>query len=183
MSDLTDEALARQAADGVREAFEELLERHYDRIFRIAVRLLGNRADAEDVTQDVCIGLAKKISGWRGESRFTTWLYRVVVNATHDAMRQDSTRQRYERDAAGSSWRARVVDAGRAGDAKWLHEVLGKLSRKQRETVILVLAEGLTHAEAAQVLGVREGTVSWRLHAARKRLRRLAEAERRLGDE
>ena len=183
MSDLTDEALARKAADGGREAFEELLQRHYDRIFRIAVRLLGNRADAEDVAQEVCIGLATKISKWRGESQFTTWLYRVVVNAAHDAMRRDSTRRRYEREAAESYWSARQGDAEGSGEARWLRRALGKLSRKQRETVILVIAEGLTHAEAAQVLGVRESTVSWRLHAARKRLRRLAEAERRPGDE
>ena len=183
MSDVTDEALARKAAGGDREAFEELLERHYARIFRIALRLLGNRADAEDVAQEVCIGLATKISKWRGAGLFTTWLYRVVVNATHDAMRRNATRRRYEREAAESYRKARPNATEAGSNATWLREALGKLSRKQRETVILVIAEGLTHAEAAKVLGVRESTVSWRLHAARKRLRQLAMPEGRPGDE
>ena len=182
MSDLTDEALAREAAKGNRLAFEELLGRHYDRIFRIAIRLLGNRADAEDVAQDVCVGLATKISSWRGNSRFTTWLYRVVVNATHDAIRRNSARLRRESEFAEFSWSARPEDAKGRRNAIWLREALGHLSRKQREAVILVLAEGLTHQEAAKVLGIREGTVSWRLHAARKRLRRLAEVKWRAGD-
>ena len=87
-----DERLALSAANGDREAFGELLERHYGRILRLCLRLLGDRAEAEDLAQDVCVGLAKKIRSFRGEARFTTWLYRVVLNAGRDAMRRRASR-------------------------------------------------------------------------------------------
>jgi RNA polymerase sigma-70 factor (ECF subfamily) len=69
-----DERLALSAANGDREAFGELLERHYGRILGLSHRLLGNRTEAEDLAQDVCVGLARKIRSFRGEAKFTTWL-------------------------------------------------------------------------------------------------------------
>lgn len=95
---MDDSQLARLACEGDRGAFAVLLERHYTRIFRVAVRLLGDVDDAEELTQDVCVALVAKLSSYRGESRFTTWLYRVVVNAAHDAMRRHHARYRKQRD-------------------------------------------------------------------------------------
>ena len=86
-----DEAvLARRAAAGDRDAFAALVERHYDRIFRVGARILGDGDEAADLAQDVCAGLAAKLPSWRGEARSTTWLHSVVVNGARDAWRLQS---------------------------------------------------------------------------------------------
>ncbi|MFZ1725202.1 MAG: RNA polymerase sigma factor, partial [Albidovulum sp.] len=86
-----DDALASAAASGDRDAFAALLARHYDRIFGLAFRLTGVRAEAEDLTQDICLALPAKLGSYRQAARFTTWLYRVTVNAAHDRRRRRAT--------------------------------------------------------------------------------------------
>lgn len=178
MDEGTDGSLVRRAAAGNRDAFAELLERHYDRVYRVAVRVLGDPDEAADLAQDVCVGLPAKLATWRGESRFETWLYRVVVNAARDALRRKAVRQRSERGYAELDALERSGDDDGDCASAWLRRALGLLSDDLRMTVSLVLEEGLRHAEAGEVLGVSESTVSWRMHEARKRLRALAaEAE------
>ena len=94
----SDEDLARAAAKGDADAFASLLARHYDRIFRLAFRLTGRADQAEDLTQDICAVLPAKIAGFRAEAKFTTWLYRVVVNAAEDARRRREARRAGPRD-------------------------------------------------------------------------------------
>lgn len=173
---VSDETLARAAADGDGEAFSSLLHRHYDRVFRLAFRLTGAAAEAEDLCQDICAALPAKLAAFRGEARFTTWLYRVVVNAASDRRRRRAT---YAKAAEG--WgevevarRAEAVETAEALD--WLTRAMRALPEELRDTVALVL-DDVTHAEAAQVLGVSEGTVSWRMSEAKKRLRLMKEAE------
>ncbi len=173
----SDESLARTAAGGDMAAFAALAERHYDRVFRLAFRLTGSRAEAEDLTQDICMALPARLAGWRGEARFSTWLYRVVVNAAHDRRRRSAARARAA-DGWGdweSSRRAAAADAAEAGD--WLARAMGALSPELRDTVALVVGEALTQAEAAAVLGVAEGTVAWRMAEVKRRLRVLAREE------
>ncbi len=90
----TDETLAQAAAGGDREAFSLLLRRNYDRLFGLCFRLTGTRADAEDLTQDICAALPAKLNGFRGQARFSTWLYRVAVNAAHDRRRRFASHAR-----------------------------------------------------------------------------------------
>ena len=177
MGDDTDGALARRAAAGDRDAFAALLERHYDRVYRVGARVLGDADAAADLAQDVCVGLPAKLSSYRGGSRFTTWLYRVVVNAARDALRRSAVRQRHERTYADVEALARAGNAARECEASWLREAMGRLPDELRATVVLVLEEGLRHAEAGEALGVSESTVSWRMHEVRKRLRALADGE------
>ena len=173
-----DEILARRAAAGDRNAFSELLDRHYGLIYRVGARMLGSGVEAEDLAQDVCVGLVTRLASYGGQSRFTTWLYRVVVNAARDSMRRDATRRRNEQEFVeqdGLGHRS----TGTGEDSIWLQQVLGGLSEELRTTVILVLAEGLKHGEAGNILGVSEATVSWRLHQVRKQLRsQKAQTER-----
>lgn len=168
-----DGALAGRAAAGDRDAFARLVERHYDRIFRVGARVLGNETDAADLAQDVCVGLVAGLSSYRGESAFTTWLYRVTINAAHDRLRRDGARRRNEQASAEIDRLTRTGQAEREGEAVWLRQVLGALTADLRATVILVIGEGLRHGEAAEVLGVAESTVSWRMHEVRNRLREL----------
>ncbi|WP_205627916.1 YfbK domain-containing protein [Ruegeria marisrubri] len=80
----SDEALARAAASADRDAFATLLTRHYDRMFRLAFRLTGRAEAAEDLVQDICAALPAKFASFRGDAKFTTWLYRVIFNAAED---------------------------------------------------------------------------------------------------
>ncbi len=177
LMDTPDETLAQAAAGGDRAAFATLLSRHYDRIFGLAFRLTGHRSDAEDLTQDICAALPAKLSHWRGEARFSTWLYRVVVNATHDLRRRQATRTR-----AGSGWGdweiARQAEMAQSREAQdWLATAMARLSPELRDTVALVLGEELTQAEAGEVLGLSEGTIAWRMSEVKKRLRAIAAEE------
>jgi len=172
-----DENLARAAAQGDGTAFGVLLERHYDRLFGLCFRLTGIRAEAEDLTQDICAALPAKLQHFRGESRFATWLYRVAVNAAHDRRRRHAT-HRKAADGWGDWEIARqdeITESQVAHD--WLNRAMGALPNELRETVALVMDGELTQATIAQVLGISEGTVAWRMSEVKKRLRAIKEKE------
>lgn len=177
--DTPDETLALAAAQGDRAAFATLVGRHYDRIHALAWRLSGSRADAQDLTQDICAALPARLQGWRAEARFITWLYRVVVNAAHDQRRRQATRSRAA-DGWGD-WELARQDAMAEQRAQedWLATAMTRLPPDLRDTVALVLGEELTQAEAGQVLGVSEGTIAWRMSEVKKRLRVMAAEEAR----
>ncbi|MEO8530074.1 MAG: RNA polymerase sigma factor, partial [Deltaproteobacteria bacterium] len=133
-----DENLARAAAQGDGTAFGVLLERHYDRLFGLCFRLTGARAEAEDLTQDICAALPAKLQNFRGEARFGTWLYRVAVNAAHDRRRRHAT-HRKAADGWGDWEIARqdeITESQKAHD--WLNRAMTALPVELRETVALV---------------------------------------------
>lgn len=179
LMDTPDETLATAAAGGDRSAFALLVERHYDRIYGLAYRLTGQRAEAQDLAQDICAGLPVKLRHWRGEARFTTWLYRVVVNAAHDLRRRQVVRAK-----AGIGWGdweiARQDEIAAQVEAQgWLEQAMSRLPIELRDTVALVLGEEMTQAEAAVVLGLSEGTIAWRMSEVKKRLRAMAAEDAR----
>ncbi len=166
--------LARAAARGDEAAFAALTDRIYDRTFGLCFRLTGSRAEAEDLTHDLLIALPRKLPLYRGQSRFTTWLYRVTLNAAHDHRRKQATRARAHDGWGDVELMRRAEAAQRADEADWLTTAMRALPDDLRDTLALTLDDA-THAEAAQVLGISEGTVSWRLSEARKRLRAIME--------
>ena len=116
---------------------------------------------------------------WRGEARFATWLYRVVVNAAHDQRRRAATHARAA-DGWGDWELARQDEMAEAAAAQdWLMGAMARLPPELRDTVALVLGEEMTQAQAAEVLGLSEGTVAWRMSEVKKRLRALAAEEAR----
>ncbi|MGZ9810986.1 RNA polymerase sigma factor [Pseudoroseicyclus sp. H15] len=172
----SDETLASEAAAGDGEAFAALLARHYDRLFALAFRLTGQRAEAEDLTQDICAALPAKLGRFRGEAKFTTWLYRVAVNAAHDRRRRRATHARAA-DGWGDWEMARQEDIAEAkARGEWLMAAMTRLPDDLRDTLALVLDE-TSHADAGAVLGVSEGTISWRVSAAKTRLRAMMQEE------
>lgn len=174
--DSSDESLARAAADGDAAAFSALLERRYDQLFVLAFRLTGSRAEAEDLTQDICASLPARIAGFRGDARFMTWLYRVAVNAAHDRRRRQAS---HDRAAAGwGDWEIarRDADAEAADQVSWLAGAMQALPEELRDTLALVL-DDVTHAQAASILRIPEGTVSWRISQAKNHLRRFRAQE------
>jgi RNA polymerase sigma factor (sigma-70 family) len=167
-----DRDLVARAAGGDRDAFAALLRQHYERIHRVAWRLTGSRADAEDVAQEVCCALVEKIGSFRGEAKFTTWLTGIVVNACHDHRRRRLSFGRLRDGLAVLARLATVPDGRDAYRRSWLVSELAQLDPVLRTTVVLVIGEDLSHAEAARTLGVAESTVSWRMHEARRKLAR-----------
>lgn len=172
----SDEDLARAAAGGDGDAFSRLLERQYDRLFALCFRLTGTRADAEDLCQDICAALPAKLARFDGRSRVTTWLYRVAVNAAHDRRRKAATHGRHAEAWADWETARQAANVEESERHDWLLLAMGRLSDDLRDTLALVL-DDLTHAEAGEILGVSEGTISWRLSEARKKLRAMREEE------
>lgn len=180
VAETDDGELAARARAGERAAFAALVSRHYAFIFRVAWRWSANRSDAEDIAQEACVRLAKAISGFRGDAKFRTWLYRLTLSAAHDLARK---RQRELRKAEAYHAYLLADVQGSSADANPLGELwdaVRKLPGKQRDAILLVYGEEMSHAEAAAVMGCKESTVSWHVHEARKKLKHLAGAD---GDE
>lgn len=175
----TDESLAQAAANGDREAFSLLLTRSYDRLFGLCFRLTGARSEAEDLTQDICAALPAKLTSFKRQSRFSTWLYRVAVNAAHDRRRRMAT---HARAADGwGDWEINRVASNTEtqNGIDWLTQAMSSLPSELRDTLALTLEDEMTHREAGEVLGVSEGTISWRMAEVKKHLRVLHEKEQK----
>jgi RNA polymerase sigma-70 factor (ECF subfamily) len=160
--------LIRRAQGGDVASFSELLDLHYDTIYRIAWKWCGHRTNAEDIAQQSCIKLAGSLAQFRFQAAFTSWLYQLVINCARDWQR---TQQRHEHDALPEN--EPTADGARTEDYIYLAQLLEQLDdigEGMKETALLVHAEGLSHAEAGQILGVSESTISWRVHAIRKHM-------------
>jgi RNA polymerase sigma-70 factor (ECF subfamily) len=164
----TDSSLIAAALAGDREAFAQLLERHYDRIHGLAWQLTGSRADADDIAQDVCCTLVEKIGTYRGQAKFTTWLHGITFNACRDWRRRRRSLGAFTDKLAVLVGLASPPDGRDAYDAAWLKSAIARLKPALRDTAVLVAGQQLTHAEAAEILGIAEATVAWRMHEVRR---------------
>ena len=173
----TDLALARQAAAGDLDSFEEIYRRHSRRVYGVCLRMTGNAAEAEDLTQDVFVHIFRKLGAFRGESALTTWLHRVAVNQVLMHFRRRSSRpeslttegempDEVER-GTGNPGRMPVVDR------ITLDEAMARLPPGYRTVFVLHDVEGYEHGEIARMLGMAVGTSKSQLHKARAKLRRL----------
>jgi RNA polymerase sigma-70 factor, ECF subfamily len=169
--------LVRLAQGGDRAAFRQLLERHYGTLYRVAYRFLGNSAEAEDATQEMAMALARKITSFGGRSRFSTWLYQIALNHCRDHVRRRKSLIRMEAALVEVEARRSADWADSDQRLKWLYQAIDRLKPDLKETALLVLAEDLSHAEAGDVLGVKEATISWRMHEVRKHLSLMVKAD------
>ena len=142
-------------------------------IHSLCYRMSGSLADAEDLAQETFLHAYQHLAGFRSEARFSSWLYRIAVN---QCLNWQKRRQRREQLHKEWSEQDREPSGAETGPARQVQEALLKLPPKQRAAVILTTYDGLNHAEAAAVLGCSETTVSWRLFAARRKLKRLLQA-------
>jgi RNA polymerase sigma-70 factor (ECF subfamily) len=168
----SDDGLVARARGGDKRAFAALVTRHYPMIHRLAWRCCGDRTDAEDIAQEVCVRVARGLGGFEGRSSFASWLYGITLNAARDAGRARSRRAATLQRAA----EAALIDAAepeQTGDDEALWQAVRGLPPRQRDAVMLVHVEGLTHREAADALGCAEATVSWHLFAARRQLKTM----------
>ena len=126
---MTDEdELAVRAGAGDAQAFRALLENHYDRIYRLAYRFFGNQADAEDIAQDVCLTLPKKLKSFAARARFSTWIYQVVINACRDQARSQNSRRALNDSYGQVSELTKAADRETAEQIDWLYAALDTLN-------------------------------------------------------
>ncbi len=178
-----DEELASRAASGDAAAFRSLLERHYDRVFRVVYSVVRSQTDAEDITQEVWAAMPKKLRNWRGDAKLTSWLHRVALNAAKDALRRAATQSRAIEGFTEMETLMRGETEETNKRLSWLSAALETLSDDLRETAALTLGEDMNFAQAADVLGIAEGTVAWRMSEIRRRLKTLAAKDNGIGKE
>jgi RNA polymerase sigma-70 factor (ECF subfamily) len=175
------EWIARARA-GDAEAFRKLVERHGDRAYGLAFRMLGVASEAEEAAQDAFVRAWRALPHFRGESSFSTWLHRIVVRRALDRQAALKTRRAREApmdeaDLAGPAATA-PGDAARHGDLhRKLDRLMGSLSEMQRAVVLLYYYEDHSVEEVARMLELPEGSVKTHLHRARARLRAAWQAE------
>ena len=152
-------------------------------MFRVVYSVVRDQSDAEDITQEIWAGLPKKLRNWRGDAKLTSWLHRIALNAAKDALRRAASQARTAAGYAEVQALALGEDADTQIRLSWLQSALETLSDDLRETAALTLGEEMNFAQAADVLGVAEGTVAWRMSEIRKRLKTLASKDNGLGQE
>jgi RNA polymerase sigma-70 factor (ECF subfamily) len=167
MDDETSRVVRSQNGD--HEAFESLIKDYQRMIHSLCFRMTGSLADAEDLAQETFIHAHQHLASFRAEARFSSWLYRIAMNQCLNWRKRQSRQNQLH-----TEWSQQPQDAGAPGhpSSQLIQDALMKLDPKQRAAILLTTYDGLSHAEAAQVLGCSETTVSWRLFAARGKLKR-----------
>lgn len=168
ISGASDAGLLDAHLAGDPDAFGELVTRHRDVLWAVALRTTGNPADAEDALQEAMISALRSVERFERRSAVRTWLYRIVVNASLDRLRRNAARPTAPLDDLDPA--SPVDDTARATDRMDIMAALQELSPGQRAAVVLVHIEGLSVAEAAEVLELPEGTVKSRCSRARAQL-------------
>lgn len=164
-----DELLVRRAQRGDRFAFETLVERHQSRLFTLAGRVLGSRQDAEDAVQEALVRAWLALPRFRRDARFSTWLYRICLNAAHDVRARKRLRVAEEEPETADP-RDHFAEHELSGQ---LQRALDKLDENYRVAVVLSDVLGCSYAEVAQLTGVPEGTVKSRIFRGRSELAQL----------
>jgi len=175
MKQQTDLELIDKARGGDPDSFAALAERHYLTVYRYAFRWSRSKEDAEDITQEVFIKLAGKIHLFDKRSKFTTWLYRLTANCAVDFVRKNS---KWSHNKAAEPPKNELIASPNPGPennviSKSILSVIDRLPKKQKEAVLLVFSEGMSHKEAAGVAGCAETTISWRIFQAKRKLRKV----------
>jgi RNA polymerase sigma-70 factor (ECF subfamily) len=161
-----DAALLRAHAAGDPDAFAEIVRRHRDRLWAVALRTVGDREEAADALQDALLSAYRAAERFRGDSAVTTWLHRIVVNACLDRMRRRQSRPTVPLPETDVT----PAPASDRDTAIVVREALATLPAEQRAALVLVDVQGYAVAEAAEILGVAEGTIKSRCARGRARL-------------
>ena len=169
---LDDATLVASAQSGDRAALDQLLRRHYDKIYAVCRRVTGNASDADDACQEALLKISRSLPRFDGRSAFTTWAYRIATNASLDELRKRKRRPALHSVRDGSE-APEVIDPIAAkrveavADRVALDEALAELSDDFRSAVILRDVADLDYSEIAEVLGVPIGTVTSRIARGR----------------
>ena len=172
-----DRHLVTRIQSGDRQAFTELLDIYEARVYRLAFRFTGTVSDAEDVTQEIFLGVYKSLGSFKGHSALGTWIYRIAMNHCLEFRRKrrlDSIPYDEELTLASRDWRDDPEQSARKGElSDRVEAALQRLSPQHRDVIILHELQGLTYQEVASALNVPVGTVKSRLSNAFRKLRDL----------
>jgi len=165
-----------QSRNGDHAAFAELIRAHQTMIHSLTFRMTGSVADCQDLAQETFVRAYQQLDSFNGTSKFSSWLYRIAVNACLDWQRREARRSHLQ-----ESWsQGQMIENTKADDREGLDELsreiqaaLMKLPDKQRAAIALTAYGGHNHAEAANILGCSETTVSWRIFSARRKLKKI----------
>lgn len=171
--------LIKKAKNGDVEAFMMLVKRYERPVYGLILRMVGNREDAADLTQETLLKAFKGLRGFREKSGFHTWLHRIAFNLTLNFLKrsrvQKSQLEYFDNEKNEETCLQAELEGSTAASSEELREQLEKalddLPQIYKMAFYLVVYQGMSHREAASVLGCSEGTVSWRIHEARKMLK------------
>lgn len=167
MKEDEDRQLIERSLAGDRAAFDTLIGKYYDMMYHLAFKWCGNQEDAEDIAHNAFLKVADNLKRFKHDSTFKTWLYRIVINVANDWHRKKKVRRHFGGDPDTLEGTVRADQNLRAME---IIDMVDKLPRGEREALVLVSGQGLSHGEAAEILGCKESTISWRIHEARKKL-------------
>jgi RNA polymerase sigma-70 factor (ECF subfamily) len=167
--------VVRRAQAGDQDAFHTLYREHAGRVYALCLRLSGDRAAAEELTQDVFVRVWQKLRTFRGDSAFSTWVHRLATNVALMAQRSRTRRERRVNPVEDPALYDRGV-APTAGARIDLDQALARLPNGAREVFVLHDVEGYGHAEIGRLLGIAEGTSKAQLFRARRLLRGMLDA-------
>lgn len=161
-------SLGRKAHNDV-PSFEQVFNEHYDYVVRLAYNLSGNLSDAEDIAQEVFIGVNASLARFEGKSQLRTWIYRIVIRVACRYLSKKTTTVsfddvKHENDGDGEVPQSDDFD---------ILKLMLKLPLEQRTLISLSAIEGLSHQQIADILNVPVGTIGSRLHTARRQLMKL----------
>lgn len=181
MQSESDLDLVASARAGDVAAYGRFVQRHQQRVYRLALHMLKQKADAEDVTQETFVRAWSALDRFDGRSEPFTWVYRIAVNLSLNVLRARRTRPQapIDDDARVEAVLAEycrgpgdpLVNSENRQLVSALLRAMESLSETLRTTLVLVAVDGMSHGDAASILGCPEGTVAWRVHEARRKLR------------
>ncbi len=166
--------LIEQSLSGDPEAYAALVNRHQNMARAVAFRMTGSFDDSEELAQEAFLRAYRRLGSFDGSAKFSTWLCKIVINLSLDWRRRES-----RRDDIHARWAVEAVSEHGQDDgfpdelSRRVQVALGRLPVKQRAAIVLTIYENQSHAEATRTLGCAEATISWRVFAARQKLKRL----------
>ncbi|MBT8081778.1 MAG: RNA polymerase sigma factor [Gammaproteobacteria bacterium] len=174
--DIANEAAwIRRAQRADARAFEALYRLHVDRVYGLCLRMTGNVSEAEDCTQEAFIQAWNKLTKFRGDSAFSTWLHRIAVNAVLGMMRK--SKREHDRIQVVADTQTVHLETGDSGEMRDLAAAIDRLPERARHVFVLHGVYGYSHDEAAGMLGIATGTSKAQMHRARKLLAQQLEEQ------
>lgn len=174
MLDMCDDDLLVLIAGGNQSAFRVLVERHVDRGYAVAYRILHNSSDAEDVVQDAFLQVWTKRDQWQtGRAKFSTWLFRVVTNRCIDMLRKPRVETMETLPEVMDDQPDQVNEMARQEASNLLNETMGQLPDQQRVALVLSYSENLKNPEIAEIMGTTVSAVESLLKRGRQKMRHL----------
>ncbi|MGE5474974.1 MAG: RNA polymerase sigma factor [Ignavibacteriales bacterium] len=192
MKEQSEETLIRLCKDGNLQAFEELIKKYESRVFNITFRILGNHSEAEDISQDILVKVFKYIKGFKEQSSFYTWLYRITVNECMDVINKRKKAVVYSIDAPIETENDEIAreikdnsesveeKAERNELRKYLAEAINSLSSEHKTVIVLRDVQGFSYEEIAEIIKCPPGTVKSRINRARCELKDMLMQNREL---